>query len=1201
MDFTICVALSKTTPSVFLVFRRNERSSDSGVCGSSSPFVSSVSGPCKPLLSGGYRSPTSNCSVGGNVVLDFGNFEVRLESCESFFGVNHLEGSPHCAGNELCRTDAHKSTPSNVRWGQRKLRRILICIERCVLDVIHNKKQKRTRSSSVGSGHHEVADGVNHGGVTGSYIDIGDYEWVCEYCCATFWYGERVKRDSNFLRPYYHRGCGGRKVVCKWRHEPPADIKEVFKNKVFQENIRAYNQMFAMTSFGACIDNYVNRRRGPYVFKISGQIYHWIGFLCPKLGNPPRLRRNDIRREYLSGVHDAISRGDREGSQVGGHILPRTFTGGPRYMYSHYPDAFVICRVLVLYTIEFQKHGLPHCHTLVWVDLKDKIQNAFEVDQYISTELPDLATDPEGYRVVSEMMDHGPCGLLHYDAVCMKKGKYGKNFLKKFIAHTFFVADGYNRQLCLAFHDHINVEYYGWSMLIKYLFKYILKGTDKIAAKIIRQVGDPPADTNNGSIQIDEIQNYIDGRLICPHEACWRILKDHQPLTLIVNDEEKMKMTLIEWLEYNKFNGDDLHLTYIDFTKEFVWYSDTKSWRRRQRRNLGLIGRLANVHPTSGELFFLRMLLCHQKGCKTFDAIRTVNKRLYLMFRAAYEALGLLGDDKELWKSFWQRMSNDVPRTVSNSLHIQDLYMNDPELEGSVLYEVEDAHKQYAFRRKTVLVFASSGIASLLLPAGHTAHSRFKLPLDLTDQSLCNIKKNTNAASLLAETSLIIWDESLMNDRRCFEALEKTLRDALEKTLRDTLDAPEKLFSGKPIVLGGDFQQTLSVKKGASKPEIVFASIAASELWPHFKVCKLTENMCLLQIGLNKYEKTRAANFASWLLELGDGKTVTVKENSDDDSSWITVPEEFCIPDDNNGLKNLIGFIYDEITLQHPTAANLQQKAIVCPKNTTADEINETVLEMLHGKIMVYTSLDEAIPVGSDRGEVKLLYPHEYLNTLEFSGFPSHRLELKVGAPIMLLQNMNLQGGMCNGTRMIIKKLSSRLIEANVITRNKVGERIYIPRIVLTTKEPHMSFTFKRKQFLVKLGNMTVNCILNLKPRAKKLLEAKVYRKWTNRSPPKTAPTDYCCILIDRERKNKNNMLFNKVLLKHQAPILPDQWTKWLQKLTEKSLKKMEQPVIFAISSCKANIYEGIQLSGTPATHYYFNPKILGLEELQEQ
>ncbi|XP_071699967.1 uncharacterized protein [Rutidosis leptorrhynchoides] len=54
---------------------------------------------------------------------------------------------------------------------------------------------------------------------------------------------------------------------------------------------------------------------------------------------------------------------------------------------------------------------------------------------------------------------------------------------------------------------------------------------------------------------------------------------------------------------------------------------------------------------------------------------------------------------------------------------------------------------------KIVLAVASSGIASMLLPFGQTAHSRFKIPLDLTDESMCNIKKQTNMASLLKKWS----------------------------------------------------------------------------------------------------------------------------------------------------------------------------------------------------------------------------------------------------------------------------------------------------------------------------------------------------------------------------------------------------------------------------------------------------------------
>lgn len=62
-------------------------------------------------------------------------------------------------------------------------------------------------------------------------------------------------------------------------------------------------------------------------------------------------------------------------------------------------------------------------------------------------------------------------------------------------------------------------------MLIKYLFKYISKGTNRISAKVARSLGEASTSARSGDSQVDEIQNFLDGRFICPHEACWRILK----------------------------------------------------------------------------------------------------------------------------------------------------------------------------------------------------------------------------------------------------------------------------------------------------------------------------------------------------------------------------------------------------------------------------------------------------------------------------------------------------------------------------------------------------------------------------------------------------------------------------------------------------------------------------------------------------
>jgi ATP-dependent DNA helicase PIF1 len=72
------------------------------------------------------------------------------------------------------------------------------------------------------------------------------------------------------------------------------------------------------------------------------------------------------------------------------------------------------------------------------------------------------------------------------------------------------------------------------------------------------------------------------------------------------------------------------------------------------------------------------------------------------------------------------------------------------------------------------------------------------------------------------------------------------------------------------------------------------------------------------------------------------------------------------------------------------------------------------------------------------------LYPVEFLNTLQFNGIANHKLELKVGMPILLLHNFNQSMKLGNGTRLIVKRLCQHVIEANIITWNNVSKRVFI-------------------------------------------------------------------------------------------------------------------------------------------------------------
>jgi ATP-dependent DNA helicase PIF1 len=102
-------------------------------------------------------------------------------------------------------------------------------------------------------------------------------------------------------------------------------------------------------------------------------------------------------------------------------------------------------------------------------------------------------------------------------------------------------------------------------------------------------------------------------------------------------------------------------------------------------------------------------------------------------------------------------------------------------------------------KRKILLNAASSGIASLLLPGGRTAHSKFKIPIPILESSICTIDKGKDLADLLKLTQLIIWDEAPMAHKFCFEALDKFLKDIMSNN-----DVPStKIFGGNLVVILG--------------------------------------------------------------------------------------------------------------------------------------------------------------------------------------------------------------------------------------------------------------------------------------------------------------------------------------------------------------------------------------------------------------
>ncbi len=141
-------------------------------------------------------------------------------------------------------------------------------------------------------------------------------------------------------------------------------------------------------------------------------------------------------------------------------------------------------------------------------------------------------------------------------------------------------------------------------------------------------------------------------------------------------------------------------------------------------------------------------------------------------------------------------------------------------------------------------------------------------------------------------------------------------------------------------------------------------------------------------------------------------------------------------------------------------------------RNDVVAEFNESLLTKLPGDVHTYDSVD-SVDINEDRTDH---IPQEFLRSQTPSGLPPSRLNLKVGAPIILLRNLYPASGECNGTRMVITRLGRRYIEARILGGEFNGQFRLIPRIKLTTTKTDLPYILSRRQYSIRLCfAMTVN------------------------------------------------------------------------------------------------------------------------------
>jgi Helitron helicase-like domain at N-terminus len=167
-----------------------------------------------------------------------------------------------------------------------------------------------------------------------------------------------------------------------------------------------------------------------------------------------------------------------------------------------------------VYTVKYQKHGLPHFHLLLFLDYKAPSYEGFlfprYVDNIILAKLPSPEIDPDGSltKIVKGCILYRKCSQEDPSALCTRNNLCKKGFSKPYQEATYtktsryllyhrrqdtpyiinsqqHLSENLNRQvipynpyLIRRFNCHINIELVSSVKAIRYIFKYIYKGTD---------------------------------------------------------------------------------------------------------------------------------------------------------------------------------------------------------------------------------------------------------------------------------------------------------------------------------------------------------------------------------------------------------------------------------------------------------------------------------------------------------------------------------------------------------------------------------------------------------------------------------------------------------------------------------------------------------------------------------------------------
>ncbi|XP_073119824.1 uncharacterized protein [Henckelia pumila] len=275
-------------------------------------------------------------------------------------------------------------------------------------------------------------------------------------------------------------------------------------------------------------------------------------------------------------------------------------------------------------------------------------------------------------------------------------------------------------------------------------------------------------------------------------------------------------------------------------------------------------------------------------------------------------------------------------------------------------------------------------------------------------------------------------------------------------------------------------KSTCNIKQGSPLAEINEKSKLI--IWDE---ATMMHKFCFEALDKSMKDIMRFINPSSLQLPFG-GKTVVLGGNfrqilpviprgSGQDIVLTTINSsyKYC----NDPIASIVESTFSSSDISIGDTAYFQQRAILAPTLDVVQSINEYMISLNHSEGRLYLSSDIASHSDKSVGLLHDVHTPEYLNGIKCFGVPNHKLNLKVGTPVMLLRNVDHFLGLCNDTRLIVTMLGNRILEGQILTGSNAGHKVLIPILFLTPSDPRLLFKFQRRRWypLIVSYAMTIN------------------------------------------------------------------------------------------------------------------------------